>query len=246
LKYVYASTVPGLANLVQVAPPSFDSWISGRSQERSDSGSPFGLSHLASDLGFLHALGVGSCGIDPDDVGWCWGDNVTGQLGTGDRIDALQPQPIPGGQAWTVLDAGALHSCGITTGARLYCWGSNGSSQLGIGIDPESLVPRLVNLEWWRLVVTELTHTCALTVGGLRYCWGKNSAGELGLGHTTDRTIPTNLNGDGAWWTLALGGKHTCGIRSVDQSLHCWGRQRGRAAGHRRHPLSASKPQPVS
>ncbi|HJL49773.1 MAG TPA: RCC1 domain-containing protein, partial [Polyangiaceae bacterium LLY-WYZ-15_(1-7)] len=34
------------------------------------------------------------CAIRADDVVLCWGDNLNGQLGTGDRIDRVEPAQI--------------------------------------------------------------------------------------------------------------------------------------------------------
>jgi serine/threonine-protein kinase len=78
---------------------------------------------------------------------YCWGDNGTGQLGTGNYVASPSPLLVAGGLTFTSLTAGGDlifggssyygstssvvgHSCGVTSGG-VYCWGDDGYGKLG-------------------------------------------------------------------------------------------------------------------
>lgn len=71
-----------------------------------------------------------TCGRSGGGNAYCWGDNETGQVGDGTRVDRLTPAAVIGGLTFTSLDAGYRHTCGIAN-SIVYCWGSNGAGQLG-------------------------------------------------------------------------------------------------------------------
>ena len=96
-----------------------------------------------------------TCGIAVGGAAHCWGDNGSGQLGTGAYVGSPSPMPVAGGLAFTSLTAGGdlifggssswgsssyvvAHTCGVTTGG-LYCWGDNAYGKLGSPVN--SVVP---------------------------------------------------------------------------------------------------------
>jgi hypothetical protein len=62
----------------------------------------------------------------------CWGENQSGQLGTGDIVPRDEPAPVGGidGKV-TQLTAGTFHVCALTDERRVSCWGGNYSAQSG-------------------------------------------------------------------------------------------------------------------
>jgi len=88
-----------------------------------------------------------TCAIATDRVGYCWGDNKYGELGTGDDIQtsAFLPRAITGGFRFEEIAAGGTemyqglnlalhvtqegHTCGRSAG-RVLCWGSVQSGQV--------------------------------------------------------------------------------------------------------------------
>jgi hypothetical protein len=77
------------------------------------------------------------CGLDIAGAGYCWGSNVSGQVGDGSSVQQEQPVRLPG--TWRQLHPGLGgwgvgnrdHTCGWHTDGWVYCWGSNHSVQLG-------------------------------------------------------------------------------------------------------------------
>lgn len=96
-----------------------------------------------------------TCGVTTSNVALCWGENYSGQNGTGNTSFSSSPVMVAGGLAWSGVSTGvqetestdpfenprALHSCGLTTGNRVYCWGANGYGQIGDGTDSRRLSP---------------------------------------------------------------------------------------------------------
>ena len=185
----------------------------------------------------------------------CWGFNASGQLGVGDVRDrGSQSRPglaglQPAGLGPLVeVAAGGLHTCARDAAGQVACWGDNAQGQLGLGDN----LPRTtaahdtrVDLGGDRRAAAVATstgrwdgHTCVILTDGEVLCWGDNDEGQLGLGH--HRSVGMQQQGPSALAEtstvalpagrrarqLALGAHHTCALLD-DQSLRCWGQNRG-------------------
>ena len=77
---------------------------------------------------------------------YCWGADVSGQLGNGGTLpgtDQASPAQVAGGGTdWATVDVGDAHACARITTGRLYCWGNNNSGTLGNGVDDPTLADR--------------------------------------------------------------------------------------------------------
>ncbi|MBB3111588.1 alpha-tubulin suppressor-like RCC1 family protein [Paenibacillus phyllosphaerae] len=69
--------------------------------------------------GFRHSLA-----LDADGRIWAWGNNVAGQLGTGDREDLRQPTLIEMPGAVTSISAGHRFSLATLDNEKVYGWGA--------------------------------------------------------------------------------------------------------------------------
>lgn len=146
---------------------------------------PTQVKTLGTRVGRISAGGAHVCIFTEDDGQvWCWGDNRSGQLGTGNTDRLLVPTAIdPGGlgQVRTnQLFAGGVHTCALRDDSTLWCWGGNRFGQLGTG----DVEPRLTPTQ----VLTGVTaayvggaHTCAIKMDGSVWCWGNNQYGQLGV-----------------------------------------------------------------
>src|SRR5207253_274101 len=72
-----------------------------------------------------------SCGVTSAGTAYCWGENVSGQLGDGTTTNSLTPVAVAGGLTFATLSPFISHTCGLTTGGVGYCWGSNSHGELG-------------------------------------------------------------------------------------------------------------------
>ncbi len=126
-----------------------------------------------------------TCALRADGVVRCWGDNSTGQLGTGDTTSSLTPVTVTGLPADIVsIAAGDNQTCALTSGGGVKCWGNNADGQVGDGTTIQRNAP--VDVVGLGSGVTTIgagdNHTCAgLAAGGIK-CWGWASSGQLGNG----------------------------------------------------------------
>src|SRR3989339_327056 len=69
-------------------------------------------------------------------------------------------------------------------------------------------------------------HTCGIRANDSRVlCWGSGDYGQLGDGsNATHNTLNPNITTDSSIYTsISTGTMHTCGIRSNDSRVMCWG-----------------------
>lgn len=144
----------------------------------------------------ISAESVHTCATDVTDfVAWCWGSNVSGQLGTGDTDPALTPSTTDGPYIRQV-SAGEGYTCGVSQSAEALCWGRNGA-HLGLGDSGDAVTsPSAVrSTEAFTKVTSgwgsDPVHTCGLTTDGAVYCWGSGRQGQLGNGAWANRFTPT-------------------------------------------------------
>jgi alpha-tubulin suppressor-like RCC1 family protein len=144
-----------------------------------------------------------ACAFTDDGVVWCWGDNRSGQLGTGDQDPRLTPVPIdPKGLGQVKANqifAGGTHSCVLRDDSSLWCWGGNRFGQLGTGDTQPRLLPTQVAPDVLGHEVaaayTGGAHTCAIKTNGALYCWGNNQYGQVGADVGSQTTTPVQVMG---------------------------------------------------
>jgi alpha-tubulin suppressor-like RCC1 family protein len=187
--------------------------------------------------GWLH-----SCGIATNGAAYCWGDNSSGQLGTGfvDSEIHIEPLLVSFTEQFEQIALGARSTCGITVDHRALCWGFNGTGQLGDGTTTTRATPTAVagGIKFIAIAMGSgfnggttvappsqtqggNAHTCAISESRVAYCWGWNGDGQLGDGTRIDRTVPTPVQGGLLFSAVALGGTSSCGM--LDNAIWCWG-----------------------
>ncbi len=162
-----------------------------------------------------------SCAIRGDATMWCWGNNVSGQLGTGNTNNTSVPVQVNLAKV-RQLALGSYHSCAVLADATVWCWGRNTNGQLGLGDTKNRLQPVKVALPPAMKVVAGAAHTCAITVGNAMWCWGWNQYGQLGFKGRGQKSFPILLPKVRAK-TIAVGGAHTCYV-GMRGATWCWGR----------------------
>jgi alpha-tubulin suppressor-like RCC1 family protein len=118
-----------------------------------------------------------------------WGENKSGQLGTGDNLERTTPVVVRGLSNVRTLKLGGMATLGghifaLLNDGTVKALGYNGQGQLGIGTTVNSPSPvKVLALRGATAISTSWTHSLAL-VGGKLLAWGNNTNGELGV-HTT-------------------------------------------------------------
>lgn len=185
------------------------------------------------------ALSAGAnhtCGVTRSGAVYCWGLNLTGELGqafVADECDGFpcsrRPIRLETSLRFDSVSAGFGHTCGLSEG-RAYCWGRNDRGQLGsarsddvCGVVACNLVPvRVTGVETFASITAGGDHTCGMS-DGVAYCWGSNQYGQLGADTPSARNpSPVRVGTRERLVSIEAMGISTCG-ETVDGRQICWG-----------------------
>ncbi|SEU37223.1 Alpha-tubulin suppressor [Myxococcus fulvus] len=124
---------------------------------------------------------------------WGWGQNSSGQVGTGTTSTApvLTPTAVPGVFAATQVRAGLAFSMIIMGNGVVKAWGLNASGQLGHGAPggTSGAPVDVVGLTDATTIAAGYHHALAVRPSCPVWTWGNNSLGQLGTGtYTTTAT----------------------------------------------------------
>jgi len=159
----------------------------------------------------------------------CWGQDGSGQLGSGNEHRRLTPVGVVGLDANIAnIAAGPFHTCAATREGEGRCWGANGDGQLGDGTHELRLDPveagglnRRIDM-----LAPGRRHTCALTRNKEVWCWGANTRGQLGDGTNKKHLKPVKVEGlNGGAIAITAGDEYNCAL-TEEGAVQCWGYNR--------------------
>lgn len=82
-----------------------------------------------------------TCAVTSDGSGYCWGSNLSGQLGDGTILGRLSPVRVTTLSGAAATTAGDNHTCAAGEDGTLSCWGSNIDHQLGVSASGNATTP---------------------------------------------------------------------------------------------------------
>jgi alpha-tubulin suppressor-like RCC1 family protein len=143
-----------------------------------------------------------ACALRDDGSVWCWGSNLSGELGDGTFTSSSRAVPIDVNTygRFVEIGGGGDHFCALGSVNLAYCWGDNSYGQLGDGTTVNRSVPTAVATGTMtpriRSLGVGIRDTCNAAVDGTAYCWGFNLYGQLGAGFWTGyETLPVQVVG---------------------------------------------------
>lgn len=110
-----------------------------------DRTSPVDVTGLPGRPSRLAAGAVHTCALMAGGQAYCWGQNISGQLGDGSNQARTSPVAVSGGITFAEIYAGGAQTCGRTAAGEEFCWGLNAAGQLGDGSRTNRNVPTRVN-----------------------------------------------------------------------------------------------------
>jgi alpha-tubulin suppressor-like RCC1 family protein len=168
-----------------------------------------------------------TCARKPDLTVKCWGDDSSGQTGTGgtaaDAGILLMPTAVPVTDAIRIA-AGQLHTCIVHKTGTVSCWGENQDGQLGDGTsnNRSPVAVAVKNVTGAIGIACGANFSCALLGSGGVSCWGNGLGGQLGTGVAQLQPLaqPVVMLSDAV--AISAGESHMCAVKS-DGSVVCWG-----------------------
>ncbi|MBV1852248.1 RCC1 domain-containing protein [Catellatospora tritici] len=130
-----------------------------------------------------------------------WGDNSTGQLGTGDTTPSSVPVPVVQlGAKVKAVAAGDGYSLALTEGGKVKGWGENSDGELGDGtyVSPRLTPVNTVDLTGVTAISagtvdkTQGGHSLAVS-GNVVKAWGLDIEGSLGIGPVDNSNVPVTV-----------------------------------------------------
>ena len=146
---------------------------------------PRAVSQIGTTIATLSVGIYHSCAITTSASAWCWGLNVSEEVGPSGYGDDDTPYAVPALAAAPVLvGEGGFHTCMLTADGVLSCWGANYHGALGRGTDTtmELIGPVMGALPGVTDIAPGRYHSCVLQQGVGASCWGDNARGQLGVG----------------------------------------------------------------
>ena len=106
----------------------------------------------------------------------CWGDNSSGQLGTGNTTSSAVPVDVVGLPSNLIqITASSYNTCALAADGKVYCWGPV-IAHSNTPVLEQDLPVNVVEVRLGDL------HLCVRTSGGGVKCLGYNGQGQLGDG----------------------------------------------------------------
>jgi alpha-tubulin suppressor-like RCC1 family protein len=185
------------------------------------------LRSVAAGIGHNFALGW-------DGRVYSWGENKSGQLGHGDKLDRSSPALVPGLGRVCSISTGAFHSLAVTQLGHVFQWGEAllwgdddsedaGESEATQGSLRPTRVERLDGVRMCRVYAGDCT-AFAIGEDGELFSWGRGEGGPLGHGETRNQPMPKRVEAlrgvrmssvsVGGWYALAL---------TEDGLVYAWG-----------------------
>ncbi len=179
-----------------------------------------------------------TCALNSIDQVYCWGEDVSGQVGySSDYYDGFS-NPIRvfnsgvlSGKTIKAITGGQYRTCAIASDNNAYCWGAG---LLGDGSSYTVTVPIAVDTTGVlsgktikSITASGADSACVIASDDLAYCWGTNSNGQLGDNSYTDRPVPVAVYNTGVLSgktikQISTGLWNSCAIAS-DNNAYCWG-----------------------
>jgi parallel beta-helix repeat protein len=177
-----------------------------------------------------------TCGIRASDSRvLCWGYGGDGSIGDGDNTNHSSPTLTNDTAPYAWISSGGNKNLGIRANdSRVLGWGRNWDYALGTyNTNTFNAIygPTLIDTNATFIMVSAGgLHSCGIRANDSRVmCWGTNSAAELGNGSIGIAVYPTPTTDNSAYDYVAAGysnllnGGTTCGVRSNDSRVLCWG-----------------------
>ena len=145
----------------------------------------------------LPKINVVSCGwnftvcVDDEGFIWSFGENNSGQLGTGNKTNFNVPQKLQNIPPVLSVSCGDEHTLVITNDDNLWSWGKNDCGQLCLGDIEDRSIPQQTSFSNISKISTGYEYSLFQNGEGEIFACGDNRDGQCGLGHFNVQITPS-------------------------------------------------------
>jgi hypothetical protein len=160
--------------------------------------------------------------IKTDGTLWTWGNNNTGQLGSGNTVYRSSPNTVAGGgTTWKQVNSGQLHMAAVKTDGTLWTWGRNFLGSLGDGTTTYRSSPITVagGGTTWKSASAGYFNSAGIKTDGTLWVWGANPV----VGAASRSSPVTTAGGGTNWKQVDVCGYAIAAAVKTDGSLWVWG-----------------------
>jgi len=189
-----------------------------------------GIQAIAANGNFSLALGQ-------DGRVWAWGQNASGQIGTGSTSTAeATPRQVNSLPTLRAIAAGHNHALALDADGKVWGWGRNDFGQVGTGtagglVLAPAMMPTLSGI---KAIAAGAAHSLAIDEQfGNVWGWGQNSSGQIGTGATSTTPVlnPTAVSGVFAATRISAG--HAFSLVIMGNGIvKAWGLNASGQLGH--------------
>ncbi|MBU1218293.1 hypothetical protein KKF34_09565 [Myxococcota bacterium] len=187
---------------------------------------PAGVSGMSEGVKSICPGADHTCALKSDGSLWCWGSNVSGQIGDGTTEDRHEPVRVESLNYNVIsVECGYDHTCVQIDDGSVWCWGSNESGQVGDSTTENRLVPVMV--ESVGKDITQISvganHNFAVKNDNSVYGWGMGGFSQLGDGNATNQETPVAISPlENSVQKISAGSIFSCALK-LDGTVWCWG-----------------------
>ena len=170
------------------------------------------------------AQGANTWPVPPSPHLYSWGNNSSGQLGTGNTTYYSSPKQVGSLANWSIASVGNGYTIATKTDGTLWAWGGSYTG-IGLGNTTYYSSPKQVGaLTNWSTINCGFYFSAAIKTDGTLWMWGANGSGQLGLGNTTNYSSPKQVGSLTNWKSVKVGktGSLTFAVKT-DGTLWAWG-----------------------
>ncbi|GFE58101.1 hypothetical protein AOG1_19810 [Geobacter sp. AOG1] len=192
-------------------------------------GTPVQVSGLGSGISMLAGGHNFSLALKQDGSLWSWGNNYSGQLGTGNNNYSTTPVSLPSMTSGVIaITAGSGFAQALKADGSVWGWGDNWSGQVGDGTSGNgtnrNTPVQVVGLDSGVIAIASgSNHTLALKSDGSIWAWGANNSGQLGDGTSNSSATPVMALAAGSGVVSIAAGASTSFAIKGDGSVLAWG-----------------------
>lgn len=160
--------------------------------------------------------------IKTDGTLWAWGNNTSGVLGDGTRVDKSSPVQIGALTDWVSIAGGSTHTLGLKTDGTLWSWGASAFGQGGRTVNTARSSPvKIGTLTDWAVIAAGGSNSAAIKTDGTLWTWGRGSDGTIGTNTTANRSSPVQVGALTDWSKVSVS-VHALAVKT-DGTLWAWG-----------------------